>query len=614
MEGKFVFAAAQVPFATAEGFHFCTLVPISNVDGEPVNAQEDFPNSGLCWFMLRDVRFQGLTPGQLVVGPVEHSRDWSTSAPDRHWFQLRVETAQMAGAADTVLEVLDAGPEEAEGPRVLISPQREMYVDHRPTDLVIVRLGHRFYGPFRAKARRDESLGDGSWRVSLERTSQNKVLQADDVIVAKAGGLVETGDIRVSLDDAPPTKATLTRPIRYSFIPWHHFEKLKQAGAFDIELLTDAEILGRIARDHLKPKIKRQQLQQLLRELDENLQPVSEASAKAALSAIGQLSVHLAASERLGEELLEALVASRALDAQIEGLKEKRFQEYIEARAAEAQSRISDRVREVQKQHEALRAEMDRLKQERDDKRAQVETEIRESRARANADIEEERRRLDEQREALHREQETLATAVSQAAVRFSEGRSELLSDLLTLVPALQATGVLSSSISQAAPPQEELARAVPLPAPFTTSHDRARQRLDEREFFDRFTRHVQASGFHYRDTDLKALHIPVKCADLTILTGLSGVGKSSLVRLYAEALAGEDRPARARLLTIDVSPSWTEPQDILGNVNLLDRRFEPASCGLFNHLVAAAREHGQAGSHAGMVLIALDEMNLGNL
>jgi len=144
MEGKFVFAAAQVPFATAEGFHFCTLVPICNIDGDPVNAHEDFPNTGLCWFMLRDVRFQGLTPGQLVIGPVEHTRDWSTADPDKHWFQLRVDTAQMGGSADTVLEVLEAGLEELDGPHALIRPQRKIYVDHRPTDLVIVRLGQRF--------------------------------------------------------------------------------------------------------------------------------------------------------------------------------------------------------------------------------------------------------------------------------------------------------------------------------------------------------------------------------------------------------------------------------------------------------------------------------------
>jgi hypothetical protein len=306
------------------------------------------------------------------------------------------------------------------------------------------------------------------------------------------------------------------------------------------------------------------------------------------------------------------LAASGALDVEIEALKERRFQEYVEARAAEAQSRISERIREAQKQHDALSAEIDRLTQERDAKRAALEKEIRELRARANSEIEEERQRLDAQRQALLREQETLAGGVSQAAVRFGEGRTELLSDFLTLVPALQAAGVLQPlAVAQAAPITKKSTGTGPLPAPFATSHNRAGERLDEREFFERFTRHTQGSGFRYRDADLKAFHISVKCTDLTILTGLSGIGKSSLVRLYAEALAGEDQAARARLLTVDVNPSWTEPPDVLGNVNLLDRRFEPASCGLFNHLVAAAREYTQAGSHSGMVLIALDEMNL---
>jgi hypothetical protein len=224
---------------------------------------------GLCWFMLRDVKFQGLTPGQLVVGPVEATHDWQTSAPDKHWYQLRVDTAQLGGARDTLLEVLDAGPEDLEGPRALIAPQREFHLDHRPSELVIIRLAGRFYGPFRTKARRND--GWDGWRVSLERTSQNKVWQADESTVAKAGGLVETGDVRVSLEDDPPNKAMLIRHIRYSFIPWHHFEKLRHTGAADIELLTDAEILARVARDHLKPKAKRQQLQQLLRELGANL-------------------------------------------------------------------------------------------------------------------------------------------------------------------------------------------------------------------------------------------------------------------------------------------------------------------------------------------------------
>ena len=39
---------------------------------------------------------------------------------------------------------------------------------------------------------------------------------------------------------------------------------------------------------------------------------------------------------------------------------------------------------------------------------------------------------------------------------------------------------------------------------------------------------------------DLVAFHVSVKISDLTVLGGVSGTGKSSLPRLYAQALAGE--------------------------------------------------------------------------
>lgn len=615
MEGKFVFSAAQIPFETG-GFHFCPLVPVCRVDGALVDARVEFPNSGLCWFMLRDVRFQGLTPGQLVVGPVEPTKDYQTSAPEKHWFQLKVDSAQLAGTSDTVLEVLDAGPEHSDGPRDLISPQREIFVDHRPTELALVGLGQKVYGPFRVKASRNEGRVDQAWRVTLERTSTNKVWQVDKAALVKGGGLQDNVEVRVSLEDAPPSKAAHTRVIRYVLLPWQRFQKLRQASGAEIELLTDAEILGRVARDHLKPKSKRQQLQQLLKELDSTLQHVPEPLSKTALLTATHLSDNLTASERLGDELIDALLASGALKDRIDGLREKRFEEYIEARAAEANSRISERVQQVQKHYDTLSAQLNELKEtikkEQDEKRTAVDEEIRKLREKADAKIEEQRQLLDRQRDALHREQKTLAQAVELATARFSEGRKELVADLLALLPALQTTGMLPQVEAQAPPTNHEKPVVDwALPKAFTVSRAEPGQHLEERTFFERFARHVDASGFRYREMDLKAFHLSVKCTDLTVLAGLSGVGKSSLVRLYSEALAGEDLAARERLLTIDVSPSWTEPQDILGSANLLDRRFEPAACGLFNHIVAAGREYTQSGLNSGMVLISLDEMNL---
>ena len=617
MEGKFVFAAAQVPFETG-GNQFCTLVPICKMDGELVDAAQDFPNRGLCWFMLRDAEFQALAPGQLIVGPVEQSRDHHTSSADKDWWQLRVDSPQFAGAVETIIEIIDAGSDnETEDPQTLIEPQREFRLDHRPSSLVMVALGSSLYGPFRPRAPRRGSEANGDWRVTLERTSRRTIYKVDRSKMESECRIVRPPEVIISLEQKVPDRATALRRVLYEFMLWDDFERLPNIGAVEIELQTDTERLLRAAQEHLKPRAKRQQLRVLLDELVGNLRSVPEAEALLARTTATGLRSSIEASDRIADELLIALDASGALADRITGLEEKRFEAYIEARATEAEARISDRVKSKQAELETIESEVQyfssQIEQERASAQASAEAELHVLRATAEAEIAQERNSVEEQREALRREQETLAATVERAAARFAEGRGELLSDLLALLPALNATGVLSSTQGQAgeapAPPVRE--SVAPLPVAFRARHAAPNQRLAESAFFERFAGHAAAAGFSYRDIDLKAFHLSVKCGDLTVLGGLSGIGKSSLVRLYAEALAGDDDAARARLLVVDVSPAWTEPQDLLGSVNLLDRRFEPAACGVFNHIVASALEHDQAGIHAGLVLIALDEMNL---
>jgi hypothetical protein len=98
----------------------------------------------------------------------------------------------------------------------------------------------------------------------------------------------------------------------------------------------------------------------------------------------------------------------------------------------------------------------------------------------------------------------------------------------------------------------------------------------------------VQDCGFFYRPIDLVSFHLSLKCSDLVVVGGISGTGKSSLPRLYAQALAGDDESQVRRFLPVDVSPAWTNPSDLLGYVNLLDRSFHRGASGLFTHLVWA--------------------------
>lgn len=558
MDQKLVFAVAQRPFSTG-GFHFCFLLPLCDLTGAGIDASEDFPNNGLCWFMLRDLPFQGVSPGQLVVGFVEHTRDWQSSNLDKSWYQLRLDTAQMAGAPNTIVEVLDAGPMSPDGPRALLAPQREIGVDHRPSEMVLAQMGSRLYGPFKAKAR--PSMGDalGDWRVTLERTSRQTVWEVEVSAAESAGALIRSATVEVSLDDKVPEKSTQVRSIQYRFMPWGQFEELKASEAAEVELFSDSELLARAAKEHLKPKSKRQQLLLLLRELEGNLRPLPDALSAGALAATKRLSSHLSASERLGDELVDALMKSGVLDERIEKYKEERFSEYLQSRATEAESLIGARVREAQERHEHLVAELSalstRVGQDREAMLRDAKDQVRKLREDAEAEIESERNRVKEQRDTLLREQLTISESISSAAARFGEGRSDLLADLLALVPALRATGVLEGPASQpeGGSPAPVPDRPLDLPGSFATKRDKSDRPLEERGFFERLCRHVEGSGFLYSDSDLLTFHLSVKTCDLTVLGGLSGVGKSSLVRLYAEATAGEDLEGRARLLNV-----WT--------------------------------------------------------
>lgn len=619
MEGKLVFAAAQQPFL-ANGNFFCTMVPVWHMDGVEFDLQRDFPTRGLCWFLLRDPGFQSLKPGQLVVGLVQRSEEYGSLRADKDWWLVKVEGAQLAGSSDSVIEVIEAGRDLGDDPRVLLEPEAKLTMDHCPSTLVLVSLGEWIYGPFRTRVPRTGPDEYFRWKVALERTSRPQVNKIHRSRVEEAGFIIRPPKVAISLEAQPPDKASQIMAIAYSFMTWHSFERLRAIGASEVEIRTDAEVLVRAATDHLRPRAKRQQLKLLLDELGASLRSAQDTQTiLEPTTLLARLEANIRVSDRIADDLAQTLLHSGVIEDRIDALKEERFTAYVSRRAAEAEALIAEQVQSKSAELASVERRIDEYKglieAECAVERAKFEEEINVRRASADSELKAERETIKGEIEALKREQETLVATLEHAADRFTKGRSQLLTDLVALLPALAAAGVTSAPPVQAGGlpivPAQPTHSAPALPSPFVAQHSSPGNRLPEEAFFDRFVRHVEASGFHYRNHDLKAFHISVKCSDLTVLAGLSGIGKSSLVTLYAEALAGDDQTAQSRLLTVDVSPSWTEPQDLLGSVNLLDRRFEPAANGLFNHLVAAAQEHRKVGSHAGMVVVALDEMNL---
>src|SRR5262249_29698687 len=127
---------------------------------------------------------------------------------------------------------------------------------------------------------------------------------------------------------------------------------------------------------------------------------------------------------------------------------------------------------------------------------------------------------------------------------------------------------------------------------------------LSEADFLDQFARVVEQHGFVFAKDDLINLHVCVKTAQLTVLAGLSGTGKSSLPRLYAEALGCADE-----YLHVPVRPDWLDDRDLIGAFNAVAQRFEPATSGLVERLIAAAED--RLHHRGGIYLVCLDEMNL---
>lgn len=98
-----------------------------------------------------------------------------------------------------------------------------------------------------------------------------------------------------------------------------------------------------------------------------------------------------------------------------------------------------------------------------------------------------------------------------------------------------------------------------------------------EKDFIDRLTDTASRAGLLYNQKDLINFHISVKSSRLVILAGMSGTGKSGLVRLYGKALGIPEE----RICFLPVRPSWMDDGDILGYVDMKNLVYRSADTGL---------------------------------
>ena len=107
-----------------------------------------------------------------------------------------------------------------------------------------------------------------------------------------------------------------------------------------------------------------------------------------------------------------------------------------------------------------------------------------------------------------------------------------------------------------------------------------------------------RAKPLFYSDSDLRAYLAGMASSHLTILQGMSGTGKTSLPKIFAEAILGE-------INVVAVESSWRDRNELLGYYNDFSKKFtaKEFTCDLYR---AGSERYKDT-----IYIIVLDEMNL---
>jgi hypothetical protein len=601
-----VFAVDQRPFQipTASGHinRFCLLQALMTLDGKRIPpGRESFPNRGRVWWMLRDdIPGDLVVPGSVWYGPIERGMRVERHRPDIDFFQASAREIQPGWASSSdLIEVLQLPGTDPD----LVLVQREVPIPWpRPTTARVILLGPTtVLGPLRAQWRPETQ----HLTVSALSTAQPEVLRlsASDFIQATR---VEPFALTLHEYDALAEERKCS--IRLTRMAWLDLDRLRAVGEV-LDASTDAQIVTWAQRFHNLTRTQIDPLKELLANVASGaISPGANGDALR-LTRFQHLLAEAGRIVNLGAEVARGLSETPAfaelVERHVQGIARERIDEAVRNKQGEIDAAIEDKRRNLQQ----VQADLDQLTARYDRRAAEEEEELRKRRAAMIETLERRERDVMLREQRLGTQEATVRSRLEHVIERYRQEADRLGEDLLAQVPFLQRLGLGMSapahSIGNAAPPGPPAPAALTLPEFIYHPRDiSAGPPLTESEFLTQLGRVVEERGFVFAEEELINFHVCVKTGGMTVLAGLSGTGKSSLPRLYAEALG-----CREEYLPIAVRPDWLDDRDLIGAFNALAQRFEPASCGLVEHLIAADLDRQR--SRGGIYLVCLDEMNL---
>jgi len=593
-----VLAVDQAPFdvkgAGGRWNTFCVLQPLLSVQGDLVeDPTSDFPNRGRVWWLVRDEHaVSHMKPGTLWCGRIERAPQYREKEHDPEADLYQVQGQDMKPATAEVVEIVDV---ESDRPLVEDLLAGLHFEDRPPTaSRVLVRGRETTLGPFAATLApegRGMDLGP---------------VQAGDAVVfeiptRELAGLMPVHSFTLTLNEYERRRDTEEYQVSLTLDHLVPYERLREEG-FARDAATDAQVLNYCLNQLGFTRSERAQFKKLLAKVRDGEFRLEAAAADGRLARFRRL---VADGERLaaaGEAAAE--VAAAALPELRELVRrhaDKLVADRVEALAGEHAAEIETKIAQEKKRLDKLRRDKADLQKEYEERVARLEDDVRVEHAERIRALERREEELEERVKNIDRKESGIRERLERVITLYREEGDRIVDELLAQLPLIGATGAGRRDAAGAAR-LNETPQALPRPA--WLDRQRSSDPVSEKDFLAQFREVVAHRGFVFDDDDLLNFHTCVKVGGLTVLAGPSGRGKSSLPRLYAEALGCRDE-----FLMIPVRSDWLDDRDLVGAYNALSGRFEPAPSGLVDRLIAANLD--RLDDRGGIFLVCLDEMNL---
>ena len=122
------------------------------------------------------------------------------------------------------------------------------------------------------------------------------------------------------------------------------------------------------------------------------------------------------------------------------------------------------------------------------------------------------------------------------------------------------------------------------------------------KDYIIQIERHIKSKGFIFSYEDLCNFYLSLKIKPFVILAGISGTGKSKLVKLFSEAVNATQSNDGYRI--ISVKPDWNDSTDLFGYKDI-NNDFVPGQLTKIIYVASRPRNVNKP------YFICLDEMNL---